>query len=70
MDMSKEQRGLVIGAIIGALLGAGVAYLLMKNPVELEPGAEVDPLSAGELIGLTGAAAVLIRRLDDLRRKL
>lgn len=65
-DASKKQRGVIIGGIIGAVLGAGVAYLLMATPSDPE---EDTPLTAGELLGLTSAAAILIRKLDDVRRK-
>ena len=70
MDIDeKKQRGLIIGGIIGAILGAGVAYLLMTAPANLEEGEERDPLSGAELLRLTGAAAVLFRKLDDIRRR-
>ena len=65
----KKQRGLIIGSIIGAILGAGVAYLLMTAPANLEEGEEPDPLTGSELLSLTGAAAVLLRKLDDIRRR-
>jgi hypothetical protein len=66
---SKKQRGLLLGSLIGALLGAGVAYLLMTAPANLPEGEEAEPLSGGELLNLTAAAAVLIRKLDDIRRR-
>ena len=66
----KKQRGLIIGGLIGALLGAGVAYLLMTTPTNLEEGEEVEPLTGSELLSLTGTAAVLLRKLDDIRRKI
>lgn len=65
----KQKRALAIGAIIGAILGAGAAYLLATAPANREEGEEPKPLSAPELIALTGAAASLIRRLDDIRRR-
>lgn len=67
--MELKQRGLLIGAIIGAVLGAGAAYLLLTAPSNLEEGQEVKPLSAKDLLGLTGTAAALIRKLDDIRRR-
>lgn len=66
----KQKRALAIGGIIGAILGAGVAYLLATAPADLKEGEEVKPLSAPELIALTSAAAALIRRLDDIRRRI
>jgi gas vesicle protein len=64
----KQQQGLLIGALIGAVLGAGTAYLFMNSTSE-EDDADVKPITAGELISLTSSVAILIRRLDDLRRR-
>ncbi len=66
---STKQRGLVIGALIGAILGAGAAYLLMTAPANLEEDEEPDALTGSELLSLTSAAAVLVRKLDDIRRR-
>jgi hypothetical protein len=66
---AKHKRGLVFGAFIGAILGAGAAYLLMTAPADLKEGEEVKPITATDLIGLTGLAALLLRRLDDIRRR-
>ena len=68
MNLSKKQI-LLVGALIGAILGTGAAYLLMTAPAE-KPGEELEPVTAADLVELTGSAAVLIRRVDDLRRKL
>lgn len=65
---SKKQLGLAIGAIIGAVLGAGAAYLLMTAPSD--PEEEIKPITGREIISLTSALAVLIRRLDDFRRRI
>lgn len=65
MTQSRKQQVLLAGALIGAVLGAGVAYLLTTTPRE-----ELEPVTATDLIGLTGSAAILVRKLDDLRRKL
>ena len=64
---SKQTRGLLIGALIGAILGVGVAHLLLTAPGDDDE--ETEPISAGDLLGLTGTAALLIRKLDDVRRK-
>ena len=66
---AKHKRGVVIGAFIGAILGAGAAYLLITAPVDLAEDEERKPLTATELISLTSLAASLIRRLDDFRRR-
>lgn len=65
----KIKRGLLIGGIIGAILGAGVAYLLITSPANPEEGEEAKPLGAADLIALTSGAAALLRRLDDVRRR-
>jgi gas vesicle protein len=64
---TNKQRGLIIGTLIGAILGAGAAYLLMVAPSD--PEDERQPITGGELISLTSAAAVLFRKLDDIRRR-
>ena len=70
MDIDeKRQLGLIIGGIIGAILGAGIAYLLMTAPANLEEGEEPNPLTGSELLSLTSAAAMLLRKLDDERRR-
>ena len=69
MTLEPKQRGMLIGALIGAVLGAGAAYLLMTAPSGLEEGEEPEPLDAGDLLALTGSAAVLIRKLDNIRRR-
>jgi len=68
--MDKKQLGLVAGSIIGAVLGAGAAYLLLTNPAEPEPGEEPKELDAGDILGLTATAALFIRKIDNVRRKI
>jgi gas vesicle protein len=69
MAIESKQRGLAIGALIGAVLGAGAAYLLMTAPANLSEDEEPKPITPKELLRLTGTAAILIRTLDDLRRR-
>lgn len=69
MTLSKQQRVLMIGALIGAVLGSGTAYLLMTAPSD-DKKMQEKPITTGELLAVTGAAAALIRKLDDFRRKL
>jgi hypothetical protein len=69
--MKKLQQVMLIGAAIGAVLGAGASYLLMTAPSDEEDSdIHSEPITASELIALTGIAASLIRRLDNVRRKL
>jgi hypothetical protein len=69
MNLDRKQRSLLIGALIGALLGAGAAYLFISTPTDLKPGEEPE-ITATDLLSLTGSAAVLLRKVDDFRRKL
>jgi gas vesicle protein len=66
---ARQKQGLLIGALVGAVLGAGAAYLLVTAPADLEEGEEPKPITATELISFTSLVASLIRRLDDLRRR-
>lgn len=71
MELKKtQQMQLGIGAIVGAILGLGAVWLLMKAPANLDDGETPDPISAKEILGITGTAAMLIRGLDDFRRRL
>lgn len=69
MTLQPKQRGLLIGALLGGLLGAGAAYLLLTAPSNLKEGQEPEPITATDLLTLTGAAATLLRKLDDVRRR-
>ena len=69
MMLEPKQRGMLIGALIGAVLGVGAAYLLMTAPPQLAEGEEPEPVKAKDLLALTGSAAVLLRKLDDIRRR-
>ncbi|NJN98333.1 MAG: hypothetical protein HC875_31710 [Anaerolineales bacterium] len=66
---AKKKQVLALGAIIGAILGAGAAYLLVTAPANTADGEEPQPITATEIIGLTSLVASLIRRLDDFRRR-
>lgn len=64
---SNKQQGLFVGALIGAVLGAGAAYLLMTAPSDEKE--EIKPVTSKDLLNLTNTAASLIRKLDDVRRR-
>lgn len=68
MDKNSRLRNIMlVGGLMGAILGAGVAYLLSVPPSDEERD---EPITTGELLGLTSVAALLFRRADNLRRKL
>ena len=66
----KQTKILAVGSLIGALLGAGAAWLLMQTPLEPAPDEEPEPITAGDILKLTGAAAALLSMLDSFRRRL
>lgn len=65
---SKLRNILLVGALVGAILGTGAAYLLSVAPSDEED--EDDPITPKDILGLTGAAAILFRKTDNLRRKI
>jgi len=67
----RHKRILAIGTLIGALLGAGATWLMILAPSdEPEDDEEIEPISPGEILNLTGAAASLLRMIDNFRRRL
>jgi type II secretory pathway component PulM len=69
VELEPRQRNLLmIGALMGAVLGAGTAWLLMQ-PVEEDPDRPNKPLRAGELFRLTSQVAGVLRQVDDVRRR-
>jgi len=64
---SRLRSILLVGGLVGAILGAGAAYLLSVAPSDEEID---EPITAKEIVGLTSVAALLFRRLDKLRRQI
>ena len=70
MELEPKQRNaLIIGTLAGAILGAGVGWLLTQTAPE-DYDEEKDPIRPGEVLKLVGASAVLLRQLDDLRYRM
>jgi hypothetical protein len=68
VKLEPRQRSiLIVGALIGAVLGAGAAWLLTES-VEKDPLRPRPPLRPGDLFKLTSQAAVLLREIDNMRR--
>jgi hypothetical protein len=69
VNLEPRQRSiLIIGALIGAVLGAGAAWLLTES-VDRDPRRAGAPLRPGDLFKLTSHAASLLREIDDMRRR-
>ena len=67
----KKRNALMVGTLVGALLGAGAAWIMMDNPVEpLNDGKEPEPIKPTDIITLTGAVASLMRMVNDFRRRM
>lgn len=64
---SRLRSILLVGALVGAILGTGAAYLLSVAPSDEETD---EPITPKEILGLTSVAALLFRRVDKLRRKI
>ena len=70
MELEPKQRNaLIIGTLAGAILGAGVGWLLTQTEPE-DYDEEKDPIRPGEVLKVVGASAVLLRQLDDLRYRM
>lgn len=70
MELEPKQRNaLIIGTLAGAILGAGVGWLLTQTAPE-DYDEEKDPIRPGEVLKVVGASAVLLRQLDDLRYRM
>jgi len=66
---SKQRNALIIGTLAGAILGAGVGWLLTQTAPE-DYDEEKDPIRPGEVLKVVGASAILLRQLDDLRYRM
>ena len=62
-------KAVVIGGLIGAILGAGVAYALVQAAPERNHGKGANYFKAQDLLDLTQTAANLINKLDTIRKK-
>ena len=71
MEIKGQQRNaLIAGALIGAVLGAGAAWLLVNNPIQNDDGEPRRPIAPGELVKFTSRLALLARDVNDLRRRM
>ncbi len=71
MQLSHSEKiKLAVGAIVGAVLGAGAVWTLMQTADEPSPDELPAPISPKEILTLTGTAAALIKGLIDFRHRL
>lgn len=69
MEIEARQRiPLFIGAVIGALLGAGAAFLLTQEVAD--PEVEKEPIKAKDVLDLTNDLVRALRGVDEVRRRL
>jgi hypothetical protein len=65
---SKQRTAIIIGALAGAVLGAGTGWLL-SHPVP-EELAEQKPVRPLDILRLVRNTAGLLREFDELRYRL
>lgn len=69
MKLRPQQRMILIaGALMGAVLGAGVAWMLTQ-PDEWSENRQKKPLRPSDLFKLTANIAALLREIDEIRRR-
>lgn len=69
MKLRPQQRMILIaGALMGAVLGAGVAWMLTQ-PDEWNENRQKKPLRPSDLFKLTANIAALLREIDEIRRR-
>ncbi len=68
-DESIVRRALVVGGLIGALIGAGAAYVLVKYPAGRPLDQTSAPIKTKDLLSLTKTLTDLVDQLDNVRRK-
>jgi gas vesicle protein len=65
----KQRKVIVVGALVGAVLGAGVGLLLAQTaPENLEK--EKKPVRPLDIFQLMRDAAILLRQIDELRYRM
>jgi hypothetical protein len=70
MELEPRQRNaLIIGALVGAVMGAGAGWLLAQ-PREIDPNETRQPVRPGDVFRIARNGASLLRQLDDLRHRM
>jgi hypothetical protein len=65
----RQRKALIIGTLAGAVLGAGIGWLIAQSAPE-DYDEEKEPIRPGEILKIVGASAVLLRQIDDMRYRL
>lgn len=69
MEIDARQRGpMLVGALIGALLGAGAAFMLTQEIEDVDE--EKEPVRAKDVLSLTQGLVRALQTADDIRRRL
>ena len=70
MDIERKQRNaMIVGALAGAVLGAGTGWLLAQTAPE-QAGQARKPLRPLDVFQVLRDAAGLLRRIDELRYRM
>ena len=69
--MSKRDRAILSGALLGGLLGGAVAYLFAppREPGEEGQTSLLSNIGIVEVLALTKAALGFVRQLDSVQKK-
>ncbi len=71
MELEPRQRNaLIVGALIGAVLGAGAGWLLVQSAEEETSDEPRKPIGPSDVLKITNSAAGLLRQLAELRQRM
>jgi gas vesicle protein len=65
----RQRSALIIGAVVGAVLGAGAGWLLAQS-ANNDSDESRQPIRPGDVLKLVRNGASLLRQLDDLRHRM
>jgi gas vesicle protein len=65
----KQRNAIIVGALAGAVLGAGTGWLLVQTAPQ-EPGQARKPIRPLDIFQVLRDAAGLLRQVDDLRYRM
>ena len=62
---AKEKRAMLLGAVLGAVAGAGLALLFQRRRLPFVDRGH-KPIHAGQLVRLSSAVATVVRQLMEM----